>query len=55
VSSAARAGGIAALAGAAVLGIAAIVAGGSPEVGPFHVFVLVSFSLLVGLSTAASP
>ncbi len=52
---AATAGGVAALAGAAALAAAAIAARGWPEVGPLQVFILVSFSLLVGLSTAASP
>ena len=55
MSRAAAVGGVAALAGAAALGAAAIAARGVPEVGPFQVFVLVAFSLLVGLSTAASP
>lgn len=52
---AATAGGVAALAGAAALAAAAIAARGWPEVGPLQVFILVSFSLLVGLATAASP
>jgi hypothetical protein len=52
---AATAGGVAALAGAAALAAAAIAARGWPEVGPLQVFILISFSLLVGLSTAASP
>jgi hypothetical protein len=55
VSRAATVGGVAALAGAAALGAAAVAAGGWPEVGPFQVFIMVAFSLLVGLSTAASP
>jgi hypothetical protein len=55
VSRAATVGGVAALAAAAALGAAAIAARGWPEVGPFQVFVLVSLSLLIGLSTAASP
>lgn len=54
-SRAATVGGVAALAGAAGLGAAALAARGWPDVGPIQVFVLVSFSLLVGLSTAASP
>jgi hypothetical protein len=52
---AATAGGVAALAGAAALAAAAIAARGWPEVGPLQVFILISFSLLIGLSTAASP
>lgn len=52
---AAAAGGVAALAGAAALAAAAIAARGWPEVGPLQVFILISFSLLIGLSTAASP
>ena len=52
---AAAAGNVAALAGAAALAAAAIAARGWPEVGPLQVFILISFSLLIGLSTAASP
>ena len=51
----ARAGGVLALAGAFGL-VAAMLAGGAdPSVGVPSVFVLVSLSLVVGLSTAASP
>ena len=52
---AATVGGVAALAGAAALAAAAIAARGWPEVGLLQVFILISFSLLIGLSTAASP
>ena len=52
---AATVGGLAALTGAAALSAAAIAARGWSEVGPLQIFILVSFSLLVGLSTAASP
>ena len=48
--------GVLALAGAFGL-VAALLAGGAtdPSVGALPVFVLVSLSLVVGLSTAASP
>lgn len=50
-----RAGGLVALAGAFGL-VAAMLAGNAdPPVGVPSVFVLVSLSLVVGLSTAASP
>jgi hypothetical protein len=51
----ARVGGLIALAGAFGL-VAAMLAGDAdPSVGVPSVFVLVSLSLVVGLSTAASP
>lgn len=50
-----RAGGLLALAGAFGL-VAAMLAGNAdPSVGVPSIFVLVSLSLVVGLSTAASP
>ena len=49
-------GGLIALAGLFGLMAAALVGGAaSPPVGTLPVFVLVSLSLVVGLSTAASP
>ena len=56
MASSARLGGIVALGGLGGL-VAAALAGGvaKPEVGLLPVFVLVSLSLVVGLSTAASP
>ena len=56
MASSARLGGILALGGLAGL-VAAALAGGAarPEIGALPVFVLVSLSLVVGLSTAASP
>jgi hypothetical protein len=56
MASSARLGGILALGGLTGL-VAAALAGGaaSPEIGALPVFVLVSLSLVVGLSTAASP
>lgn len=55
MARAARAGGLVALAGAFGL-VAGMLAGDAdPSVGLRSVFVLVSLSLVVGLSTAASP
>jgi hypothetical protein len=56
LASTARFGGLVALAGLVGL-LAAVLAGGmgTPEIGTLPVFVLVSLSLVVGLSTAASP
>jgi len=56
MASSARLGGIVALGGLAGL-VAAALAGNAarPEIGALPVFVLVSLSLVVGLSTAASP
>jgi hypothetical protein len=56
MASSARLGGILALGGLAGL-VAATLAGAAarPEIGALPVFVLVSLSLVVGLSTAASP
>lgn len=49
-------GGLAALGGAVALTAAALVAAdGWPEVDSLRVFLLVGFSVIVGLSTAASP
>jgi hypothetical protein len=49
-------GGLVALAGAAALTAAALVAAdGWPQVDSLRVFLLVGFSVIVGLSTAASP
>jgi hypothetical protein len=49
-------GGLLALAGLFGLAAAALVGGAAePPVGTLPVFVLVSLSLVVGLSTAASP
>lgn len=49
-------GGVLALAGLFGLAAAALVGGAAePPVGSLPVFVLVSLSLVVGLSTAASP
>jgi hypothetical protein len=55
IARTARVGGLVALAGAFGL-VAAMLAGdANPSVGVPSVFVLVSLSLVVGLSTAASP
>ncbi|HEY3050366.1 MAG TPA: hypothetical protein VGJ40_01455 [Gaiellaceae bacterium] len=51
----ARVGGIVALAGAFGLTTALLAGGADPSVGVPSVFVLVSLSVVVGLSTAASP
>jgi hypothetical protein len=49
-------GGVIGLAGAVGLAAAALVGGtGAPEIGALPVFLLISLSLVVGLSTAASP
>ena len=49
-------GGLVALGGAVALTAAALVAAdGWPEVDSLRVFLLVGFSVIVGLSTAASP
>jgi hypothetical protein len=50
-----RIGGLVALAGAFGLTAAMLAGGANPSVGVPSVFVLVSLSLVVGLSTAASP
>jgi hypothetical protein len=56
MASTARLGGLLTLAGAAGLAAALLVGGAAePAVGALPVFVLVSLSLVVGLSTAASP
>ncbi len=56
MASSARLGGFVGLAGLAGLATAALVGGvAKPEIGALPVFVLVSLSLVVGLSTAASP
>jgi len=56
MASTARLAGLAALAGAVGLAAAALVGGtGHPQIGALPVFLLVSLSLVVGLSTAASP
>ncbi len=56
MANSARLGGLVGLAGLTGLA-AAVLAGGvaKPEIGALPVFVLVSLSLVVGLSTAASP
>jgi len=56
MANSARLGGLVGLAGLTGL-VAAVLAGGvaKPEIGALPVFVLVSLSLVVGLSTAASP
>ena len=51
----ARVGGIVGLAGAFGLVTAMLAGNADPSVGVPSVFVLVSLSLIVGLSTAASP
>jgi len=51
----ARVGGLVALAGLFGLAAAMLAGGANPSVGISSVFVLVSLSLVVGLSTAASP
>ncbi len=52
----AKLGGLVGLAGLAGLAAAALAGGAAtPGVGALPVFVLVSLSLVVGLSTAASP
>jgi len=56
MANSARLGGVIALSGLAGLAAAALAGGTArPELGAFSVFVLVSLSLVVGLSTAASP
>jgi hypothetical protein len=56
MASTARLGGLVGLAGLAGLAVAALAGGAAqPEIGALPVFVLVSLSLVVGLSTAASP
>jgi hypothetical protein len=56
MTSTARFAGLVGLAGAVGLAAAALVGGaGHPEIGALPVFLLVSLSLVVGLSTAASP
>jgi hypothetical protein len=56
MASKARLGGLVGLAGFAALAAAALAGGAAePAVGALPVFVLVSLSLVVGLSTAASP
>ena len=56
MASTARLGGLVGLAGLAGLAAAAIAGGlAKPEIGALPLFVLVSLSLVVGLSTAASP
>jgi len=56
MTNTARFGGVVALAGLAGLAAAALAGGAArPEIGALPVFVLVSLSLVVGLSTAASP
>jgi hypothetical protein len=56
MANTARFGGLVALAGLIGLSAAVLASGvGAPEIGTIPVFVLVSLSLVVGLSTAASP
>jgi len=56
MASTARLGGLVGLAGIVGLTAAALAGGAAdPSVGTMPVFVLVSLSLVVGLSTAASP
>jgi hypothetical protein len=56
MASSARLGGVLALGGLAGLAAAVLAAGAArPGIGELPVFVLVSLSLVVGLSTAASP
>lgn len=56
MASTARFAGLVGLAGAGGLAAAALVGGaGQPEIGALPVFLLVSLSLVIGLSTAASP
>jgi hypothetical protein len=56
VTRTATLGGLLGLAGAAGLAAAALAGGtGTPEIGALPVFLLISLSLVVGLSTAASP
>jgi hypothetical protein len=56
MASSARLGGVLGLAGLGGLAAAALAGGiAEPEIGALPVFVLVSLSLVVGLSTAASP
>jgi hypothetical protein len=51
----AQVGGLVALAGAFGIVVAMLAGNADPSVGVPSVFVLVSLSLVVGLSTAASP
>jgi len=56
VANTARLGGLLGLAALAGLGAAVVVGGvAQPAIGALPVFVLISLSLVVGLSTAASP
>jgi hypothetical protein len=56
MASTAKLGGLLGLAALAGLAAATLVGGvGRPAIGALPVFVLVSLSLVVGLSTAASP
>jgi hypothetical protein len=56
MASSARLSGVVALGGLVGLAAAALAGGAArPEIGALPVFVLVSLSLVVGLSTAASP
>jgi hypothetical protein len=55
LASTARLGGLVGLAGAGALAAAALATGNWTEVGSVQVALLVAFSVVVGLSTAASP